>query len=129
VRVVQVVGRHAGGRVGIDTDHFSIPLRLFIYAASALPSGHFFKCLASLFGVVPKFLLFHHGEYGGHEEAFLVHVTVFCSSWLKFSFFLTELTESTNFVEHQKAGSWHAAVWLLLSIELRLLRELCVLCG
>jgi hypothetical protein len=40
VRIADIIGRHAGGRIGIDTDHFRIPL-LLCFAASAPRSGRF----------------------------------------------------------------------------------------
>jgi hypothetical protein len=42
VRIADIIGRHAGGRIGIDTDHLRIPLLFYFFAASALPSGRFF---------------------------------------------------------------------------------------
>jgi hypothetical protein len=43
VRFVQVVGRQVGGRVGINTDHFSIPLLFMLFCDFRAASGRFFK--------------------------------------------------------------------------------------
>jgi hypothetical protein len=40
----------------------SIVVFLYFVAASALPSGHFLKCLTSLLGVAPKFYCFFTTE-------------------------------------------------------------------
>jgi hypothetical protein len=81
--------------------------------------------LASLFGVVPKFLLFHHGEHG---KVFVVHVTVFCGSWLNLVF-LTELTELTKWQDDSGAGCRCAEMLWLFGFATRLLHELHKLVG
>jgi hypothetical protein len=53
----EIIRRHTGGRIGIDTDHFRIPL-LLCFAASAPRSGRFSKCSASLSRVISGKFLF-----------------------------------------------------------------------
>jgi hypothetical protein len=40
IRATQIVGRHAGRRIGIDTNHFRIPL-LFLFCGFRAASGRF----------------------------------------------------------------------------------------
>jgi hypothetical protein len=57
IRATDIIRCHAGGRIGIHTDHFFIPLFLFI-AASALPSGRLIMVFdLTLPGFSGKFLL------------------------------------------------------------------------
>jgi hypothetical protein len=71
IDVSEVVGCRGRRTVCIDTDHFVF---LYLIAASALPSGHFFMCLTSHLGVVPKISLLTTGDT---ERVFEAHVTVF----------------------------------------------------
>jgi hypothetical protein len=70
----EIIRRHAGGRIGIDTDHFRIPLLFILFCGFRAASGRFFMVFdltlpdfpgKSLFLLPDARRINHRGHRGG----------------------------------------------------------------
>ena len=98
---------------------------LYLFVFAQLPRCYratFLKCLASLFGIVPKFLLIDHRGHRYHREVYLSSWE--CVLWIIVKFcFTTKLTELIKLQDRTEVGSRRAEVLWLFGFATRLFHE------